>query len=90
MKAAQASLVDYMQSLSRKYFHCDWENGLEYILWHWMTERDQTPLEPMEQFTLYSRYNKAHGWFITANDEPHFLKREAWLIVYEREFQDDE
>ena len=89
MTPTELSLLDYMQTLSRKYFHSPWENGLEFILWHWMRDRCECPLDPIEKFTLYSRYNKASGWFITIDDEPHYLKREAWLVAYEREFNED-
>lgn len=43
----------------------------------------------MEKFTLYSRYNKASGWFVTKNGEPYYLKRDAWMVLYEREFGDN-
>lgn len=89
MTPAEISLLDCMQRLSRKYFHNDWENGLEYILWHWMRDRCECPLDPMEHFTLYSRYSKASGWFITKDGEPHYIKREAWLVAYEKEFHED-
>jgi trehalose-6-phosphate synthase len=86
---SETSLLETMQTLSRKYFKNDWEDGLEYILWHWMQDRCQCPLTPMEKFNLYSRYNRANGWFVTRRGQPHYVKREVWVIAYEREFGED-
>jgi len=86
----ETALLRCMRILSQRHFKNDWEDGLEFILWHWMRDRCESPLTPMEKFDLYSRYNRARGWFVTKEEKPHYVKREVWMIIYEREFGDDD
>lgn len=87
MKGPQRELRDYMKRLSQKRFRNDWENGLEYILWHWM--KSGNVLTPIEAFTLFSKSNRARGWVVNGEDGQEFVGEAEWLQMFFEEFGDE-
>ena len=80
-------LLAVMKRLSRKHFRCEWENGLEYILWHWM--HHTSPLSADDNNGLYMAHSQAKGWFAIL-DEPsegeQFMTTDKWIRLFQDEF----
>ena len=86
MTPGQKELLNYMKQLSRRYFHNEWEDGLEFILWRW--SRHESLLHPIERFALYSQYNAIKGWIIVENAEHAYIERDKWLELLAEEFEE--
>ena len=60
MSTSPEVLREYMSSLSKKYFHEEWKDGLEYALWEWMQLGIE--LEATEIFKLDNMSSQAGVW----------------------------
>lgn len=80
-------LKKLMESLSLRHFSEEWENGLEYILWHWM--HHTSPLSVSDKHKLYILHSRSKGWFAVL-DEPsegaQFMTTDKWIRLFQDEF----
>jgi len=80
-------LLKLMKELSYRHFNVEWENGLEYILWHWM--HHPSPLTVHDEHRLYMAHSRAKGWFAIL-DEPsegvQFMTTDKWIRLFQDEF----
>jgi hypothetical protein len=81
------ALLTLMKDLSQKYYHKEWENGLEYILWHWIFH--SSPMSTYDVNRLYMAHNRANGWFAILDEESEekvFMSSDKWVKLFQEEF----
>ncbi|NOX49182.1 MAG: hypothetical protein GXP16_01425 [Gammaproteobacteria bacterium] len=83
---ASKTLMLYMVKMSRKYFNKDWENGLEYILWHWIHYASR--MSQSDKHKLYILHTRARGWFAILDPAKgqQFMKTDKWVKLFQDEF----
>lgn len=80
-------LLKLMKELSQRYYHKEWESGLEYILWHWIHHK--SPMSSADVNRLFMAHTRARGWFAILDEEsegPVFLHTDKWIRLFQDEF----
>lgn len=86
-KQANRDLLSLMKSVSLRHFKNKWENGLEYILWHWI--HNNSPLSSSDKHRLYLAHTRANGWFAILDEESGekvFVSTSKWIKNFQEEF----